>query len=32
MFRMSFDRGMLENVEERPIICAHAYAGLSLRT
>ena len=32
MFRVSFDRSMLENVEERPIVCVHAYADSSLRT
>ena len=32
MFRVSFDRSMLENVEERPTVCVHAYADLSLCT
>ena len=31
MFRVSFDRSTLENVEERPAVCVHAYADLSLR-
>ena len=30
MFRMSFDRSVLENVEEWPTICVHAYVDLSL--
>ena len=32
MFRKSFDRSMLENVKERPIVCVHACTEQSLCT
>ena len=32
MFRMIFNRSMLENVKEQPTICVHAYMDSSLHT
>ena len=32
MFRMSFDRNVLENVEEDFFVCTHAYVDIVLRT